>query len=137
MYLILVVVLMLFVFYSATEDTNMSAKNLSLFDVMEKIEDKEITSIVQIVSDTEQGEFIVKDKDGNETHIYAAQEAFSQYLYNLPSELRTSFTFSTREPQSNWLLPILQVILIVGVFAIVMRVLLLIANLFRSFIFKQ
>ena len=120
MYLILVVVLMLFVFYSATEDTNMSAKNLSLFDVMEKIEDKEITSIVQIVSDTEQGEFIVKDKDGNETHIYAAQEAFSQYLYNLPSELRTSFTFSTREPQSNWLLPILQVILIVGVFAIVM-----------------
>ena len=119
-YLILVVVLALFVFYGTGKDVNRNVTNLSLFDVMQKIENKEIKSIKQIVSSSDDGEFVVVDKDNNQSTVYASQEAFSQYLYNLSPELRNSFEFSSKEPQTSLFFPILQIILIIGMFIFIM-----------------
>lgn len=119
-YLILVIGLALFVFYGSGIDVNNNVKKLSLFDVMQKIENKEVESVQQIVSTSDNGEFIVTDKEGNQSTVYASQLAFSQYLYNLSPELRNAFTFSTREPQTSLFFPILQIILSVGIFIFIM-----------------
>ena len=119
-YLILVVVLALFVFYGTGKDVDRNVTKLSLFDVMQKIENKEIKSIKQIVSSADDGEFIVTDNKGNQSTVYASQEAFSAYLYNLSPELRNSFEFSSKEPQTSLFFPILQIILIIGMFIFIM-----------------
>ena len=119
-YLILVVVLALFVFYGTGKDLNQTVTKMSAFDVMQKIENKEITKIEQIVSSADDGKFIVTDKEGNKTTISVAQDAFSQYLYNLSPELRNSFEFSSSEPQTSLFFPILQIVLIIGMFIFIM-----------------
>ena len=119
-YLILVVVLALFVFYGTGKDFNQSVPKMGLFDVMTKIENQEIKSIEQIVSSADDGKFIVTDKDGNRTTISAPQEAFSEYLLGLSPELRNSITFSSSEPQTSLFFPILQIILIIGMFIFIM-----------------
>jgi len=119
-YLLLVLVLGLFVFYSTANDAGKSVTKLSLFDVMQKIEKGQIKSIEQVVSSSDDGEFVVVDKDGNQSVVYASQEAFSDYLYNLSPELRNSFKFTSREPQGNLFFPIVQIILIIGMFIFIM-----------------
>jgi len=115
-YLILVVILALFVFYGTGKDLNQNVIKMSAFDVMQKIENKEIAKIEQIVSSADDGKFIVTDTDGNKTTISVAQEAFSEYLYNLSPELRNSFEFTSSVPQTGLFFPILQIILIIGMF---------------------
>ena len=119
-YLILVVILALFVFYGTGKDLNQTVTKMSAFDVMQKIENKEIAKIEQIVSSADDGKFIVTDKEGNKTTISVAQEAFSEYLYNLSPELRNSFEFTSTEPQTSLFFPILQIILIIGMFIFIM-----------------
>ncbi|MBP3887525.1 MAG: ATP-dependent zinc metalloprotease FtsH [Cellulosilyticum sp.] len=119
-YLILVVVLALFVFYGTGKDFNQSTPKMGLFDVMTKIENQEIKSIEQIVSSADDGKFIVTDKEGNRTTISASQEAFSEYLLGLSPEIRNSITFSSSEPQTSLFFPILQIILIIGMFIFIM-----------------
>ena len=119
-YLLLVVVLAVFVFYGTGKDISQNTTKLSLFDVMTKIENQQIASIEQIVSSADDGKFIVTDKEGNKTTISASQDAFSEYLYNLSPELRNSFTFKSTEPQTSLFFPILQIILIIGMFIFIM-----------------
>lgn len=119
-YLILVVVLALFVFYGTGKDLNQNTPKMSLFDVMTKIENKQIASIEQVVSSADDGKFIVTDKDGNKTTISASQDAFSEYLYNLSPEIRSSFAFKSSEPQTSLFFPILQIVLIIGMFIFIM-----------------
>ncbi len=119
-YLLLVVVLALFVFYGTGRDLSQTTPRMSVFDVMQKIENKEITKIEQVVSGSDSSELTVTDKDGNRTTISVAQNAFSQYLYNLSPELRNSFEYTSREPQTSLFLPILQIILIIGMFIFIM-----------------
>ena len=119
-YLILVVILALFVFYGTGKDLNQTVTKMSAFDVMQKIEKKEIAKIEQIVSSADDGKFIVTDTEGNKTTISVAQDAFSQYLYNLSPELRNSFVFTSSEPQTSLFFPILQIILIIGMFIFIM-----------------
>lgn len=119
-YLLLVVVLALFVFYGTGRDLSQATPKMSVFDVMQKIENKEITKIEQVVSGSDSSELTVTDKDGNRTTISVAQNAFSQYLYNLSPELRNSFEYTSREPQTSLFLPILQIILIIGMFIFIM-----------------
>ena len=119
-YLLLVVVLVLFVFGSTSKDLKQSTPKMSLFDVMNKIENKEISTIEQVVSSADDGKFIVTDKDGNRTTVSASQDAFSDYLYNLPPEVRNSFTFTSSEPQTSLFFPILQIVLIIGMFIFIM-----------------
>ena len=119
-YLLLVVVLALFVFYGTGRYFSQSTPKMSFFDVMQKIENIEITKIEQVVSGSDSSELTVTDKDGNRTTISVAQNAFSQYLYNLSPELRNSFEYTSREPQTSLFLPILQIILIIGMFIFIM-----------------
>lgn len=119
-YLILVVILALFVFYGTGKDLNQTVTKMSAFDVMQKIENKEIAKIEQIVSSADDGKFIVTDNEGNKTTISVAQEAFSEYLYNLSPELRNSFEFTSSEPQTSLFFPILQIVLIIGMFIFIM-----------------
>lgn len=119
-YLILVVILALFVFYGTSKDLNQTVTKMSAFDVMQKIEKKEIAKIEQIVSSADDGKFIVTDTEGNKTTISVAQDAFSQYLYNLSPELRNSFEFTSSEPQTSLFFPILQIVLIIGMFIFIM-----------------
>ena len=119
-YLILVVVLALFVFYGTGKDFNQSTPKMGLFDVMTKIENQEIKSIEQIVSSADDGKFIVTDKEGNRTTISTSQEAFSEYLLGLSPEIRNSITFVSSEPQTSLFFPILQIILIIGMFIFIM-----------------
>ena len=119
-YLILVVILALFVFYGTGKDLNQTVTKMSAFDVMQKIENKEIAKIEQVVSSADDGRFIVTDTDGNKTTISVAQDAFSEYLYNLSPELRNSFEFTSSEPQTSLFFPILQIVLIIGMFIFIM-----------------
>lgn len=119
-YLILVVVFALFVFYGTGKDLTTSVPKMSLFDVMNKIENKEILTIEQVVSSADDGKFIVTDKDGNKTTISVSQQAFSNYIYNLSPELRQSIAFISTEPQTSLFFPILQVVLIIGMFIFIM-----------------
>ena len=119
-YLILVVVLTLFVFYGTSRDLNDTAPKMSALDVMTAIENKEIKSIEQIISSGDDGKFIVTDKDGNKSTISVAQEAFSNYIYNLSPELRSSFKFTSSEPQTSLFFPIMQIVLIIGMFIFIM-----------------
>ena len=119
-YLLLVVVLALFVFYGAGRDMSTTTTKLGLFDVMQKIEKGEIKSIEQVVSSADDGEFTVTDNQGNTSVIYASQQAFSDYLYSLSPEVRASFTLTTRQPETSLLRPILEIILIIGMFIFIM-----------------
>lgn len=119
-YLILVVVLTLFVFYGTSRDLNDTSPKMSALDVMTAIENKEIKSIEQIISSGDDGKFIVTDKDGNKSTISVAQEAFSNYIYNLSPELRSSFKFTSSEPQTSLFFPIMQIVLIIGMFIFIM-----------------
>ena len=119
-YLLLVVVLVLFVFGSTSKDLKQNTPKMSLFDVMTKIENQEIATIEQVVSSADDGKFIVTDKAGNSTTVSASQDAFSEYLYNLPPEVRNSFTFTSSEPQTSLFFPILQIVLIIGMFIFIM-----------------
>ena len=119
-YLILVVVLTLFVFYGTSRDLNHNTPRMSALDVMTAIENKQIASIEQIVSSGDDGKFIVTDKEGNTSTISVAQEAFSNYIYSLSPELRSSFTFTSNEPQVNLFFPIMQIVLIIGMFIFIM-----------------
>ncbi|ADZ85072.1 ATP-dependent zinc metalloprotease FtsH [Cellulosilyticum lentocellum] len=119
-YLILVVVLTLFVFYGTSRDLSDTSPKMSALDVMTAIENKEIKSIEQIISSGDDGKFIVTDKDGNKSTISVAQEAFSNYIYNLSPELRSSFKFTSSEPQTSLFFPIMQIVLIIGMFIFIM-----------------
>ncbi len=119
-YLILVVVLTLFVFYGTSRDLNQSTPKMSALQVMTAIENKQIASIKQIISSGDDGKFIVTDKEGNTSTISVAQEAFSNYIYNLSPELRSSFEFTSSEPQTNLFFPIMQIVLIIGMFIFIM-----------------
>ena len=119
-YLLLVVVLMLFVVYSTGRDVSQTTTPLSALNVITKIEQGEILSIEQIVSSSDDGKFIVIDTEGNRSVISAAQEAFSTYLYSLPAEQRASFTFISSEQQTSLFFPIMQIILIIGMFIFIM-----------------
>ena len=119
-YLILVVVLTLFVFYGTSRDLNDTSPKMSALDVMTAIENKEIKSIEQIISSGDDGKFIITDKDGNKSTISVAQEAFSNYIYNLSPELRSSFKFTSSEPQTSLFFPIMQIVLIIGMFIFIM-----------------
>lgn len=119
-YLILVVVLTLFVFYGTSRDLSDTSPKMSALDVMTAIENKEIKSIEQIISSGDDGKFIITDKDGNKSTISVAQEAFSNYIYNLSPELRSSFKFTSSEPQTSLFFPIMQIVLIIGMFIFIM-----------------
>ncbi len=119
-YLILVVVLCLFVFYGTSKDISSNATEMSALDVMTKIENKEIKSIQQIISSGDNGKFIVTDTSGNKATISVAQDAFSNYIYSLPTELRNTFTFTSSEPQTSLFYPIMQIVLIIGMFIFIM-----------------
>ena len=119
-YLILVVILTLFVFYGTSRDLNDTSPKMSALDVMTAIENKQIASIEQIISSGDDGKFIVTDKDNNKSTISVAQEAFSNYIYNLSPELRSSFKFTSSEPQTSLFFPIMQIVLIIGMFIFIM-----------------
>ena len=119
-YLILVVVLALYVFYGTGKDLNQSVTKLSIFEVMDKIENKQIKSIEQVVSSADDGRFIVIDNEGNKTTLNVAQDAFTQYLLGLPQDVRASFTYTGSQEQTSMFFPILQIILIIGMFIFIM-----------------
>ena len=119
-YLLLVVVLTLFVFYGTSRDLEQTTTKMGPLDVMTAIENKQIASIEQIISSGDDGKFIVTDKDGNKSTISVAQEAFSNYIYNLSPELRNSFKFTANEPQTNLFFPIMQIVMIIGMFIFIM-----------------
>lgn len=119
-YLLLLLVLMMFIFYSTSRDINSTTKTMSYSEMLTAIENGQIKSIEQVVSDGDLGEFIVVDKENNKSTVEAPQNAFSTYYLSLSPEVRTQFTFVTRAVQANMWLPILQIVLIVGMFIFIM-----------------
>lgn len=119
-YLLLLVVLMMFIFYGTSRDINSTTKTMSYSEMLTAIENGQIKSIEQVVSDGDLGEFIVIDKDNNKSTVEAPQNAFSTYYLSLSPEVRAQFTFVTRAVQANMWLPILQIVLIVGMFIFIM-----------------
>ena len=119
-YLLLLVVLMMFIFYGTSRDINSTTKTMSYSEMLTAIENGQIKSIEQVVSDGDLGEFIVIDKENNKSTVEAPQNAFSTYYLSLSPEVRAQFTFVTRAVQANMWLPILQIVLIVGMFIFIM-----------------
>ena len=119
-YLLLLAVLILFVFYGTSRDISSTTNQMNFGEFLTAIENGEVKSIEQVVSDGDLGEFIVIDKDNNKSTLEVAQNAFSTYIYNLSPEVRSQFTLVTRAVQANMWLPILQIILIIGMFIFVM-----------------
>lgn len=119
-YLLLLVVLMMFIFYGTSRDISSTTKTMSYGELLTAIENGQIKSIEQIVSDGDLGEFIIIDKENNKSTIEVPQNAFSTYILNLSPEVRSQFTFVTRAVQGNMWLPILQIVLIVGMFIFIM-----------------
>lgn len=110
----------MFIFYSTSRDINSTTKTMSYSEMLTAIENGQIKSIEQVVSDGDLGEFIVVDKENNKSTVEAPQNAFSTYYLSLSPEVRTQFTFVTRAVQANMWLPILQIVLIVGMFIFIM-----------------
>nr|WP_302595839.1 ATP-dependent zinc metalloprotease FtsH [uncultured Cellulosilyticum sp.] len=119
-YLLLLAVLIIFIFYGTSRDLSSTTNPMSYGELLTAIENGQIKSIEQVVSDGDLGEFIVIDKDNNKSTVEAPQNAFSTYYLSLSPEVRSQFTFVTRAVQANMWLPILQIVLIVGMFIFIM-----------------
>ena len=119
-YLSLLAVLIIFIFYGTSRDLSSTTNPMSYGELLTAIENGQIKSIEQVVSDGDLGEFIVIDKDNNKSTVEAPQNAFSTYYLSLSPEVRSQFTFVTRAVQANMWLPILQIVLIVGMFIFIM-----------------
>ncbi len=119
-YLLLLAVLIIFIFYGTSRDLSSTTNPMSYGELVTAIENGQIKSIEQIVSDGDLGQFIVIDKENNKSTVEIPQNAFSTYYLNLSPEVRAQFTFVTRAVQTNMWLPILQIILIVGMFIFIM-----------------
>lgn len=117
-YLIFVAILGLLAIYSTRSDMAQSVKKMDTSDVIKALQNKEIVSIQQVVASGDDGTFIIKDTSGNTSTIYAPQDAFTTYLYNLPQDLQVFELTGTK--QSGDLLPIIQIVIVVGLFIFVM-----------------
>ncbi len=119
-YILLVIALVLVVFFAVSSDSGQTTTKLGLYKVMDMIENKQVQKIEQVVSTSDDGKFIVIGKDGSKTTINVSQEAFSEYLYNLSPEIRNEISFTSQPPQSNILFPIIQIVIMVGLFLFLM-----------------
>ncbi len=119
LWLLLVVVLSMFVIFGTSGELNEQPQKGPL-DVITAIENNEVESIEQVVSNGDNGRLIVKYKDGSRSTVVVPQDAFTDYILKLSPEVKASFKLTTNEPQTNMFFLVMQILLIVGMFIFIM-----------------
>ena len=117
MYLIIVGLLFLVVFYGTNRDTSQTSTSLSYSQVFEAIDNKQIE---KITVDLSEGYAKVVSKSGQVSNIDVIPSVFLSLYQNLPEDVRASFIFETKQTQPSLFLPIMQIVLIVGMFIFIM-----------------
>lgn len=123
LYLIIVAVLFLAVFFGTSRDITQNVQEMTYGQLLTNIENKNIQSLVLELSDggnSGYAKIVTKDK-GQTATVPIVQDTFMSYLMNLPQDVKASLgTWDTKLPQPSLFLPIMQIVLVVGMFIFIM-----------------
>lgn len=120
LYLIIVAVLFIAVLYGTNRNPSQNINAKSYGQVLKDISNKEAERVEVEISDGSAGHAKVIYKDGQTTTVPVVQEHFMNFYDNLPEDAKADLIFNTKYPQPNLFLPIMQIILIVGMFIFIM-----------------
>ncbi len=120
LYLIIVAGLFIAVFYGTSRNVAQSANPMSYGQLIESIEKKEVSRITIDLSEGNAGHAKIVNEQGQSTTIPVDQQAFMSFYHNLPDDIRNAVILETKLPQPSLFLPIMQIVLIVGMFIFIM-----------------
>ncbi|WP_069999851.1 ATP-dependent zinc metalloprotease FtsH [Cellulosilyticum sp. I15G10I2] len=120
LYLIIVAVLFIAVFYGTNRNVSQNINAKSYGQVIEDIKGKQVERITIELSDGSAGHAKVVYKDGQTTTVPVVQQEFMTFYHSLADDVRSALIYETKYPQPSLFLPIMQIILIVGMFIFIM-----------------
>lgn len=120
LYLIIVGVLFIAVFLGTSRDAAQSINGMVYGQLVQDIKDKKVERVSIELSDGNSGYAKVVNGEGQTITIPIDQQAFMEFYHNLPDDVRSAVIVETKLPQPSLFLPIMQIILIVGMFIFIM-----------------
>ncbi len=121
LYLIIVAGLFIVVFYGTSRNVAQNINARSYGQVIEDIKAQRVERVSLDLSDVgNAGPAKIVYKDGQTATVPVVQQEFISFYHNLPDDVRNVLIFETKLPQPSLFLPIMQIVLIVGMFIFIM-----------------
>jgi len=121
LYLIIVAVLFGAVLYGTNRDTSQNINGMVYGQLIQDIKDKKLERISVEFSNTgDAGYAKFVNSEGQTITIPVEQQSFMSFYHSLPEDASKAIIFETKVPEPSFWGPILQIIAIVGMFAIIM-----------------
>lgn len=121
LYFIIVAILFAVVFLGTNRNVNQNINAKTYGQVLEDIKTKKVERVSVELSDVgNAGAAKVVYRSGETTNISIVQQEFLSFYHGLPEDIKETFIFETKVPQQSLFFPILQIIMIVGMFIFIM-----------------
>lgn len=119
-YLIIVGILFMGVFFGANQSMQNHPNELNLGELIFCIENGLVQEMRIEEAGTTAYVTVLLEDDPMQTTLIVNSTVFNEYLYSLPAELLVSMNINPTEQQPSMLFPIIQIVLVIGMFILVM-----------------
>ncbi len=119
-YLIIVGTLFMGVFFGANQSMQNHPNELNLGELIFCIENGLVQEMRIEEAGTTAYVTVLLEDDPMQTTLIVNSTVFNEYLYSLPAELLVSMNINPTEQQPSMLFPIIQIVLVIGMFILVM-----------------
>lgn len=121
LYLVIVAVLFIAVIFGANKSFTAQPKPMDYVELKSNIENKNIDKLQIEIAESESYVTVTKKGDTVSSTVVVPTVAFSQYMENLPKDIQDAMgSFKYTAPQPSLFFPILQIVLVVGMFIFIM-----------------
>ncbi|OON98783.1 MAG: cell division protein FtsH [Epulopiscium sp. Nele67-Bin004] len=119
-YLIIIGILFVAIFLGQTVTVQNLPEQMTLTDLIINIEEGNISKLYMEEAGTMVYVTFTVDGTASQTTLSLNSDAFNEYIYSLPTEVLGNVEIIPTEQQANMLFPILQIIMLVGMFVFIM-----------------